>query len=84
MSRYYLIHSGKLSAAISQDFGSFEKFKQEFALKAIGVQGSGWAWLGLNLATKRLEISTTANQDPLLTTVPIVGLDVWEHAFYLM
>lgn len=47
---------------------------------AAGIQGSGWAWLGVDPATKRLGISTTANQDPLLTMVPLVGIDMWEHA----
>ena len=48
-----------------------------------GIQGSGWGWLGYNTDTKKLEIVTTANQDPLLTHVPIIGVDIWEHAFYL-
>lgn len=47
------------------------------------IQGSGWGWLGYNPETKKLEIVTTANQDPLLTHVPIIGIDIWEHAFYL-
>lgn len=47
------------------------------------IQGSGWGWLGYNPDTKKLEIVTTANQDPLLTHVPIIGIDIWEHAFYL-
>ena len=48
-----------------------------------GIQGSGWGWLGYNPETKKLEIVTTANQDPLLSHVPIIGIDIWEHAFYL-
>ena len=48
-----------------------------------GIQGSGWGWLAYNPVTKKLEIVTTANQDPLLTHVPIIGIDIWEHAFYL-
>ena len=47
------------------------------------IQGSGWGWLGFNPSTKKLEIVTTANQDPLLSHVPIIGIDIWEHAFYL-
>ncbi|KAI0696140.1 Manganese/iron superoxide dismutase [Cerioporus squamosus] len=47
------------------------------------IQGSGWGWLGYNPETKKLEIVTTANQDPLLSHVPIIGIDIWEHAFYL-
>ncbi|KAL5521692.1 hypothetical protein ACEPAF_2440 [Sanghuangporus sanghuang] len=49
----------------------------------LAIQGSGWGWLGLNPTTKKLEIVTTANQDPLLTLLPIIGIDIWEHAFYL-
>jgi superoxide dismutase, Fe-Mn family len=54
------------------------------------VQGSGWGWLGYNTASKKLEIATTANQDPLLSIVPLLAVDVWEviswltkHAYYL-
>ena len=47
------------------------------------IQGSGWGWLGYNPDTKKLEVVTTANQDPLLSHVPIIGIDIWEHAFYL-
>ena len=47
------------------------------------IQGSGWGWLGYNTDTKKLEIVTTANQDPLLSHIPIIGIDIWEHAFYL-
>jgi superoxide dismutase len=50
---------------------------------ALGVQGSGWAWLGYSKASKGLEIVTCANQDPLVLTghVPLLGIDVWEHAY---
>ena len=48
-----------------------------------GIQGSGWGWLGYNTDTKKLEVVTTANQDPLLSHIPIIGIDIWEHAFYL-
>ncbi|KAF7800206.1 hypothetical protein EIP86_011453 [Pleurotus ostreatoroseus] len=44
-----------------------------------GIQGSGWGWLGFNPSTAKLEIVTTPNQDPLLTHVPIIGIDIWEH-----
>ncbi|GAA6017768.1 hypothetical protein JCM11491_004610 [Sporobolomyces phaffii] len=50
---------------------------------ALGIQGSGWAWLGYNPTTKKLEAVATANQDPLLGYVPLIGIDLWEHAFYL-
>lgn len=51
--------------------------------KTAGIQGSGWGWLGYNPSSKVLEVVTTANQDPLLTHIPIIGIDIWEHAFYL-
>ncbi|KAG1884522.1 Manganese/iron superoxide dismutase [Suillus subluteus] len=77
------LKSGPLKDAIVQTFGSLDALKKEFNGTTAGIQGSGWGWLGLNPFTKRLEISTAANQDPLLTLVPIIGVDIWEHAFYL-
>jgi len=77
------LEEGSLSQAIIKQFGSVDNLKKEFNAAALGIQGSGWCWLGLNPSTKRLEISTTANQDPLLNLVPIIGVDMWEHAFYL-
>ncbi|KAI8915256.1 Manganese/iron superoxide dismutase [Powellomyces hirtus] len=74
---------GALANAINADFGSLDEFKTKFAAQTAAVQGSGWGWLGYNKATKKLEIVTTANQDPLLTHTPLLGVDVWEHAYYL-
>ncbi|CAE6516221.1 unnamed protein product [Rhizoctonia solani] len=68
------------------EVGGFEGFKKKFAEAALGIQGSGWGWLVLNTAEPngRLEIMTTPNQDPVLPPyVPLVGIDMWEHAFYL-
>lgn len=75
---------GKIAEAISQTFGSFEKFKEKFTEAALGRFGSGWAWLVLT-PNKKLEVYSTANQDsPLMEgKIPIVGVDVWEHAYYL-
>jgi Fe-Mn family superoxide dismutase len=75
---------GKLAEAINQTFGSFEKFKEQFTEAALGRFGSGWAWLVLT-PDKKLEVYSTANQDsPLMEgNIPILGLDVWEHAYYL-
>jgi len=75
---------GKLAEAINQTFGSFEKFKEQFTEAALGRFGSGWAWLVLT-PDKKLEVYSTANQDsPLMEgKIPILGLDVWEHAYYL-
>ncbi|HSW73390.1 MAG TPA: superoxide dismutase [Chlamydiales bacterium] len=76
---------GHLAKAIEKDFGSFEQFQEKLSAAATGIQGSGWAWLGYNKPLKRLEIATCANQDPLstLNLVPLLGIDVWEHAYYL-
>ena len=75
--------TGAIKDAIDQAFGSFEKMKEEFKTAATGRFGSGWAWLVLN--NGKLEIISTANQDSPLTDgkTPIIGLDVWEHAYYL-
>ncbi|KAF7762345.1 hypothetical protein Agabi119p4_8938 [Agaricus bisporus var. burnettii] len=74
---------GPLKDAIDQTFGGLDNLKKEFNTTTAGIQGSGWGWLGVNPSSKRLEISTTPNQDPLLNLVPIIGVDIWEHAFYL-
>ena len=81
----YVDPSGQLKEMIDRDFGSFENMKKKFAAQTVAVQGSGWGWLGLNKETKTLHVVTTANQDPCITTglVPIFGVDVWEHAYYL-
>lgn len=81
--------TGDLAAAISTAFGSFDAFKEKFAAAATSRFGSGWAWLAVNGG--KLEICSTANQDnPLMGRAvagcegtPILGLDVWEHAYYL-
>lgn len=76
---------GALLAAIEAEFGSLDAMKKQFAAQAVGVQGSGWAWLGYDQSKARLAITTTPNQDPCITKglVPVLGLDVWEHAYYL-
>jgi len=74
---------GELGAAIGSTFGKFETFQAQFADAATKRFGSGWAWLVYGKG--KLSVTSTANQDsPLLEgTVPVVGLDVWEHAYYL-
>jgi Fe-Mn family superoxide dismutase len=76
---------GALAKAIENQFGSLNKFIEVFSAKAVAIQGSGWAWLGYNKARNLLEIVTCDNQDPLSTKglVPLLGIDVWEHAYYL-
>lgn len=94
---------------VEKDFGSLDNLKNEMNTKTAAVQGSGWGWLGYDKAKGRLEVVTTANQDPLLCKrlsfqikwtkavpftkgmadalvsahTPIIGIDIWEHAFYL-
>ena len=80
--------SGKLAEAIDAAFGSFDEFKTKFAAAGVGRFGSGWAWLIVKKDGK-LDISSTPNQDnPLMDVaetkgVPLLGVDVWEHAYYL-
>ncbi|MBT2256993.1 superoxide dismutase [Priestia megaterium] len=75
--------TGELAEAIASKFGSFDQFKEEFANAAKTRFGSGWAWLVVN--NGELEVTSTPNQDsPLMEgKTPILGLDVWEHAYYL-
>lgn len=78
--------TGELAEAITRDFGSLENLKTEFNKAAATRFGSGWAWLCVN--NGKLEVCSTANQDnPLMglgcSGTPVMGLDVWEHAYYL-
>lgn len=75
---------GELAEAINDTFGSFEKFKEEFSNAAGGRFGSGWAWLSVD-GSGNLVVHSTPNQDsPLMEGyTPIMGIDVWEHAYYL-
>lgn len=77
--------AGDLASRIEGQWGSLDALTAEFSAKAAAVQGSGWGWLGLDRATGRLAVETTPNQDPLATRglVPLLGIDVWEHAYYL-
>jgi superoxide dismutase, Fe-Mn family len=76
--------SGALASAIDSDLGGFDAFKAELSKSAMGRFGSGWAWLVLG-PDKKLGIMSTANQDNPRAEgrVPILGVDVWEHAYYL-
>src|SRR5574344_1335 len=83
-----VVPTGKLAGAINKKWGNLDAFKAAFNQAAMGRFGSGWAWLCVE-ASGELEICSTANQDnPLMPNVccsgqPILGLDVWEHAYYL-
>lgn len=74
---------GELAQKIEEDLGGFDKFKEDFKKAALGQFGSGWAWLVLN--NGKLEIVSTPNQDNPISEgkIPILGIDVWEHAYYL-
>jgi Fe-Mn family superoxide dismutase len=77
--------SGSLATAIDGSFGSFEGFQKEFTTAATTVFGSGWAWLCVG-ADGKLLVTKTPNQDNPISSgagIPILGLDVWEHAYYL-
>jgi len=75
--------SGELAKAIEAAFGSFDKFREQFSAAAATRFGSGWAWLSVSGSS--LVVESTANQDSPLSDgrTPILGLDVWEHAYYL-
>jgi superoxide dismutase, Fe-Mn family len=76
--------TGKLADAINAELGGFAKFKEDFSKAASTRFGSGWAWLSVG-GNKKLVVESTPNQDnPLMSgNTPILGLDVWEHAYYL-
>lgn len=76
--------TSEVASAIDEAFGSFDAFKEKFTAAATGRFGSGWAWLVVNKEGK-LEVTSTANQDTPISEgkQPILGLDVWEHAYYL-
>ncbi|KAL7482439.1 hypothetical protein ACHAW6_008114 [Cyclotella cf. meneghiniana] len=77
---------GVLKEAVEQRFGTYENMKKEVSALCVGVQGSGWGWLGYHAGTGRIEVAACPNQDPLQATtglVPLLGIDVWEHAYYV-
>lgn len=76
---------GALAEALKKEFGSVESFIEKMSAQTAAIQGSGWGWLGCHKDSKKLVITTCGNQDPLSTQglVPLLGIDVWEHAYYL-
>ena len=77
---------GELAKLIDAKFGSFENMKSKLSASTVAMQGSGWGWLGYDKASDSVAIATCFNQDPLEATtglVPLFGIDVWEHAYYL-
>lgn len=76
---------GALAQAIQQEFGSLQSLIDQLSAKSVAIQGSGWGWLGYDKSLNRLALATCDNQDPLITKglVPLLGIDVWEHSYYL-
>ena len=76
---------GKISDSIDVYFNSFEDFKKKFLYESMSIEGSGWCWLVFNRTFNRIEIMTTKNQDSpwIFNKTPLLGLDLWEHAYYL-
>lgn len=79
------LEKGALHAKILEDFGSVESLKEQMSALGASLQGSGWVWLGYDKGTKRLVLVNCQNQDPLISMgyIPLLGIDVWEHAYYL-
>ncbi|KAF2089350.1 manganese and iron superoxide dismutase [Saccharata proteae CBS 121410] len=76
--------SGALSKAITDSYGSLDGMKEKFNAALAGIQGSGWTWLVQDTQTGNLQIRSYANQDPVVGQFrPILGIDAWEHAYYL-
>ena len=77
--------SEALELDIKKYFGSMDALIQKMSAETVAIQGSGWGWLGYDKASKKIITTTCANQDPLSTKglVPLLGIDVWEHAYYL-
>lgn len=76
---------GSLDDAINAAFGNFDSFKEKFTKDTIAIQGSGWGWIAYNTQSKKVEFITMPNQTSPRTKglIPLLGLDVWEHAYYL-
>lgn len=76
---------GEILEAITRDFGSLQQLIDTMNAQTLAIQGSGWGWLGYRADKKRLELATCPNQNPLAPTglIPLLGIDVWEHAYYL-
>lgn len=77
--------TGALADAINKDFGSLQNLIDQLSAKSVAIQGSGWGWLGFDKTHQRLSLATCDNQDPLVIKglIPLLGIDVWEHSYYL-
>ncbi len=76
---------GSIANAINESFGSFTAFKEKFSSTTVLIQGSGWGWLAYNPSSKKVEYKSMPNQTSPRTEglIPLLGCDVWEHAYYL-
>jgi Fe-Mn family superoxide dismutase len=76
---------GDLLKAIEAQFGTFDNMKEKMSAMSVAIQGSGWGWMGYDKVSQKIILTTCSNQDPLSTQgyVPLLGIDVWEHAYYL-
>ena len=76
---------GEFLSTLEKQFGSFDSFKEKMSTMTVAIQGSGWGWVGYDKTNKKFVLTTCQNQDPLSTQgfVPLLGIDVWEHAYYL-
>jgi Fe-Mn family superoxide dismutase len=76
---------GKIADSIDVYYDNFDKFKKTFSNYALSIEGSGWCWLVFNQTFNKIEIITTENQNSpwIFNKIPLLGLDVWEHAYYL-
>lgn len=74
-----------LTAAVVREFGTYDRLKEEFTKRAAAIPGSGWEWLGLDPVTKVISLQESRNQDMIEPNglVPLLTVDVWEHAYYL-
>lgn len=80
----WLTHTLSVQKAIGRDFGSFSTFQKQTNAALAGIQGSGWAWLAKDKESGTLALVTRVNQDPVSgTLIPLMGIDAWEHAYYL-
>lgn len=78
-----VLKDGPFKDAINKSFGDCDTMRKEFNKMTSAIQGSGWGWVGYNPLVDQLELIPTHNQDPLLTHIPIIGVDIWEHSYYL-
>jgi Fe-Mn family superoxide dismutase len=78
-----VLNDGTLKDAINMTFGGLENLCREMSASSESIRGNGWVWLGFSPSHGKLEVVVTKDEDPLLSHTPIIGIDMWEHAYYL-